>query len=122
MLKKLLKKIFKKISFNYSEIINKIDENEEKRNHKLIESKQESQYYLENKFEDLNNKLNTINDIFYKKQEEPDSILLQYVSKILLDGKHITLIDVMGEERQLDGTIRMVDLTNSKVIIDCAES
>ena len=70
MLKKLLKKIFKKISFNYSEIINKIDENEEKRNHKLIESKQESQYYLENKFEDLNNKLNTINDIFYKKQEE----------------------------------------------------
>ena len=65
MLKKLLKKIFKKISFNYSEIINKIDENEEKRNHKLIESKQESQYYLENKFEDLNNKLNTINDIFY---------------------------------------------------------
>ena len=58
----------------------------------------------------------------YKKQEEPDSILLQYVSKILVDEKHITLIDVMGEERQLDGTIRMVDLTNSKVIIDCAES
>ena len=58
----------------------------------------------------------------YKKQEEPDSILLQYVSKILVGGKHITLIDVMGEERQLDGTIRMVDLTNSKVIIDCAES
>ena len=58
----------------------------------------------------------------YKKQEEPDSILLRYVSKILVDGKHITLIDVMGEERQLDGTIRMVDLTNSKVIIDCAES
>ena len=42
----------------------------------------------------------------YKKQEEPDSILLQYVSKILVDGKHITLIDVMGEERQLDGTIQ----------------
>ena len=37
----------------------------------------------------------------YKKQEEPDSILLQYVSKILVDGNHITLIDVMGEERQL---------------------
>ncbi len=35
----------------------------------------------------------------YKKQEEPDSILLQYVSKILVDGNHITLIDVMGEER-----------------------
>ena len=58
----------------------------------------------------------------YKKKEEPHSILLQYVSKNLVDGKHITLIDVMGEERQLDGTIRMVDLTNSKVIIDCAES
>ena len=57
----------------------------------------------------------------YKKQEEPDSILLQYVSKILVDGNHITLIDVMGEERQLDGTIKMVDLANSKVIINCAE-
>ena len=57
----------------------------------------------------------------YKKQEEPDSILLQFVSKILVDGNHITLIDVMGEERQLDGTIKMVDLANSKVIINCAE-
>ena len=57
----------------------------------------------------------------YKKQVEPDSILLKYVSKILVDGNHITLIDVMGEERQLDGTIKMVDLANSKVIINCAE-
>ena len=57
----------------------------------------------------------------YKKQEEPDSILLLYDSKILVDGNHITLIDVRGEERQLDGTIKMVDLANSKVIINCAE-
>ena len=55
----------------------------------------------------------------YKETEEPGSIVLQYVSKIYVDGDHITLIDVMGEERQIQGTIKMVDLANSKVIINC---
>lgn len=57
----------------------------------------------------------------YKQTEEPASILLQYVSKIYVDGDQITLIDVMGEERKLQGTIKMVDLTNSKVIINCID-
>ena len=57
----------------------------------------------------------------YKKTEEPSSVILSYVSKILVDGNTITLIDVMGEERSIEGTIKMVDLANSKVIINCAE-
>jgi predicted RNA-binding protein len=57
----------------------------------------------------------------YKKTEEPSSILLQYVSKIEVDGNTITLIDVMGEMRKVEGTIKMVDLTNSKVVINCLE-
>ncbi len=57
----------------------------------------------------------------YKKTEEPSSILLQYVSKIEVDGNTITLIDVMGEMKKVEGTIKMVDLTNSKVVINCLE-
>lgn len=57
----------------------------------------------------------------YKKQEEPSSILLEYVSRIEVDGNIITLVDVMGEEKKVEGTIRMVDLSNSKVVINCVE-
>ena len=55
----------------------------------------------------------------YKKQEEPSSILLEYVSRIDVDGTTITLTDVMGEVRKVEGTIKMVDLANSKVVINC---
>jgi len=55
------------------------------------------------------------------KNTEESSILLQYVSKIMVDGDIITLIDIMGEEKKIQGTIKMVDLTNSKVVINCAE-
>ena len=117
MLKKLLKKIFKKISFNYSEIINKIDENEEKRNHKLIESKQESQYYLENKFEDLNNKLNTINDIFYKKQEELnkkiDMIASEHQNKLDIIYNRTNQFDYYN----IENNIMAMNRTNNKKIL-----
>ena len=43
----------------------------------------------------------------YKKQEEPSSILLEYVSRIDVDGTTITLTDVMGEVRKVEGTIKM---------------
>ncbi len=58
---------------------------------------------------------------FIRSRKSLTAFFLQYVSKILVDAVYITLIDVMGEERQLDGTIKMVDLANSKVIINCAE-
>lgn len=56
----------------------------------------------------------------YKDSTE-SSIVLQYVSKIMVDGNTITLVDIMGEERKVEGTIKMVDLTNSKVVINCIE-
>lgn len=55
------------------------------------------------------------------KNSEDSSIVLQYVSRILVDGSTITLVDIMGEERKVEGTIKMVDLSNSKVVINCAE-
>lgn len=53
------------------------------------------------------------------KVQEPDSILFSYVSRIDVDGNTITLTDVMGETKVVEGTIKMVDLANSKVEINC---
>lgn len=53
------------------------------------------------------------------KAQEPDSILFSYVSRIDVEGNIITLTDVMGETKVVEGTIKMVDLANSKVEINC---
>ena len=55
------------------------------------------------------------------KQTDESSIILQYVSKIMVEGNTIILVDIMGEETRVEGTIKMVDLTNSKVVINCKE-
>ena len=57
----------------------------------------------------------------YKEKEEPTSILLEYVARIDVDGTTLTLTDVMGETRVVEGTIKMVDLASSKVVINCIE-
>lgn len=57
----------------------------------------------------------------YKKNQEPDSILLQYVSRLDVEGTTITLTDVMGETRIVEGVIKSVDLAGSTVVINCAE-
>ncbi len=48
---------------------------------------------------------------------QPDSIVLQYVSKIEVNGNQITLTDVMGEQKVVEGTISMADLTGGRVEI-----
>ena len=50
---------------------------------------------------------------------QPDSIVLQYVSKIEVNGNKITLTDVMGEQKIVEGTIAMADLTGGRVEINC---
>ena len=45
------------------------------------------------------------------KTDEPDSIIMEYVSKIEVDGSLITLTDVLGDTKTVEGTIKMVDLT-----------
>lgn len=55
------------------------------------------------------------------KAQDPDSILLSYVSKLEVDGTTITLTDVMGETKVVEGTIKMVDLANSTVEINCLD-
>ena len=53
------------------------------------------------------------------KTSEPDSIILEFVSKIEVEGNKITLIDVMGDTKTVEGTIAMVDLTGGVVKINC---
>jgi len=53
------------------------------------------------------------------KAAEPDSIIMEYVSKIQVDGDRITLTDVMGEEKTIQGTLVLADLTGGKVQINC---
>lgn len=53
---------------------------------------------------------------------DPETKLFEFVSRIDVDGETITLTDVMGEQKVLEGTIVMVDLANSIVKINCTES
>ena len=55
------------------------------------------------------------------KAQEPETKLFEFVSRIDVDGETITLTDVMGEQKVVEGVIRMVDLANSIVKIDCIE-
>ncbi len=41
------------------------------------------------------------------------------VSRIDVDGDTLIIRDIMGEEKQVEGKILMVDLANSMVEIDC---
>ena len=56
------------------------------------------------------------------KAQDPETKLFEFVSRIDLDKETITLTDVMGEQKVLEGTIVMVDLANSIVKINCTES
>ncbi len=53
------------------------------------------------------------------KTSEPDSIIMEYVSRIDVDGDQITLTDVIGDTRTVEGSIVMVDLTGGVVKINC---
>lgn len=50
---------------------------------------------------------------------ESDSIILEFVSRIEVNGSSITLTDVMGDTKTVEGTIAMVDLTGGVVKINC---
>lgn len=53
----------------------------------------------------------------YKQSD--DSVIFKNVSRIDVDGTKITLRDIMGDERVVEGSILMVDLANSIVKLTC---
>ena len=55
----------------------------------------------------------------YKNQQEDNQVICENITKILVDGDKVTLIDIIGMETVIEGRISMVNLTKSVVIIDC---
>ena len=53
------------------------------------------------------------------RSSDPDSIIMEYVSKIQVEGDQINLTDVMGEQKTVQGTLAMADLTGGVVKINC---
>ncbi len=52
------------------------------------------------------------------KTSDPDTVVMEYVSKIVVEGDQIHLTDVMGEEKTVVGTLASVDLTGAVVKIN----
>ena len=53
------------------------------------------------------------------RSSDPDSIIMEYVSTIQVDGDQIILTDVMGVEKTITGSLVFADLTGGTVRIDC---
>ena len=52
-------------------------------------------------------------------KESDDSAIFKNVARIDVDGNKLTLRDIMGDERVVEGKILMVDLANSIVKLSC---
>ena len=52
-------------------------------------------------------------------QKSDESVICRNVSRIDVDVDKITIRDIMGDERVIEGRILMVDLANSLVKLDC---
>ena len=53
------------------------------------------------------------------RTSEPDSVILEYVSKIEVQDGKIILTDVLGDQKTIEGTLAMADLTGGVVRINC---
>ena len=56
-------------------------------------------------------------EIGYKNPE--NTVVCKNVSRIDVDGEYVLIRDILGEEIRLQGKIKMVDLANSIVELDC---
>ena len=52
-------------------------------------------------------------------KESDDSVIFKNVARIDVHGNKLTLRDIMGDERVVEGKILMVDLANSIVKLSC---
>ena len=53
----------------------------------------------------------------YKNTQDTEEVVLKNVSKIYVEGSR--LVDIMGAEVVVEGTISFVDLTGSVVKLNC---
>ena len=55
----------------------------------------------------------------YKTVKDTEEVVLKNVSKIYVEGGSVRLVDIMGAELVLEGSISFVDLANSVVKLNC---
>ena len=55
----------------------------------------------------------------YKNTQNTEEVVLKNVSKIYVEGSQVRLVDIMGAEVVVEGTISFVDLTGSVVKLNC---
>ena len=53
------------------------------------------------------------------QKDSDNTVICKMVSRIDVDGDQVILRDIMGETKVIEGKIRMVDLANSIVKLDC---
>ena len=54
----------------------------------------------------------------YKTGKDSEEVVLKNVSKIYVEGGSVRLVDIMGAETVVEGSISFVDLANSIVKLD----
>lgn len=55
----------------------------------------------------------------YKETKDTEEVVLKNVSKIYAEGGVVRLVDIMGSEMTVEGSISFVDLANSVVRLTC---
>lgn len=55
----------------------------------------------------------------YKTVKDTEEVVLKNVSKIYVEDGSVRLVDIMGAEVVLEGSISFVDLANSVVKLNC---
>ncbi len=55
----------------------------------------------------------------YKTTKDTEEVVLKNVSKIYVEGSQVRLVDIMGAETVVEGSISFVDLAGSVVKLDC---
>ena len=56
----------------------------------------------------------------YGKRGEEEVVLAKNVSELRRDGEKIVMVDVLGRETEIEGTLERADLVNGVVRIRCA--
>lgn len=54
------------------------------------------------------------------KSTDPNSVIMEYVSKISVNGDKVILTDVLGDQKEIIGQLTLADLTGGIVKIDCS--
>ncbi|GHU67942.1 hypothetical protein AGMMS49983_19870 [Clostridia bacterium] len=59
-----------------------------------------------------------LSTVYAGSAPDPETMILEYVTHIDVNGPQIRLYDITGEMKEIPGTIHSVDLINNIVLIE----